>query len=227
MRTTSPDTECVVYKGIVFRRYPKSKRRQLRVYFYPSANYIRKGVGALHREIWKDANGPIPDGSHIHHKDGNPSNNAIENLECISPMQHIHEHLTDERRERMREIADTYRHLTKAWHASEEGRKWHSEHAKAIIRKTGTHSFVRRMRSLICEQCGKTYETSKYSNSKFCSNKCKSAWRRKEKLDFIEKTCPACTSIFSSNKYNGIICCSHACAAKMRSRDRASLQSNG
>ncbi|WP_157196619.1 HNH endonuclease signature motif containing protein [Methanococcoides burtonii] len=68
--------ELVEYKGITFARYPTSKSISRSRYFYP---FIKEKNGtkiqALHQEIWKDANGEIPDGYDIHHRDGNPSNN--------------------------------------------------------------------------------------------------------------------------------------------------------
>ena len=36
-----------------------------------------------HREVWEQAHGPIPEGGVIHHKDHNPANNSLENLELI------------------------------------------------------------------------------------------------------------------------------------------------
>jgi len=41
-----------------------------------------------YRKLWESINGPIPKGYHIHHKDGNPYNNSIDNLECLSPEEH-------------------------------------------------------------------------------------------------------------------------------------------
>jgi hypothetical protein len=43
--------------------------------------------GRKHRRVWEETFGPIPkdaDGISfdVHHKDGNPSNNVIENLEA-------------------------------------------------------------------------------------------------------------------------------------------------
>lgn len=46
----------------------------------------------LHREVWKDANGEIPEGHVIHHKDGDKSNNALENLECLPTAEHLKIH---------------------------------------------------------------------------------------------------------------------------------------
>lgn len=47
-----------------------------------------------HRKIWKEANGPIPldefgRSYHIHHIDGDPTNNELSNLLCLSPNDHF------------------------------------------------------------------------------------------------------------------------------------------
>lgn len=43
----------------------------------------------LHRLIWEDFYGkPIPKGYEIHHKDGNPINNDIRNLQCCESFKH-------------------------------------------------------------------------------------------------------------------------------------------
>lgn len=41
-----------------------------------------------HRRVWAEANGPIPDGFHVHHIDEDRSNNAIENLALVSKAEH-------------------------------------------------------------------------------------------------------------------------------------------
>lgn len=41
---------------------------------------------------WQQEYGEIPDGHHIHHKDGDPSNDSIENLECIPAGAHHQTH---------------------------------------------------------------------------------------------------------------------------------------
>jgi hypothetical protein len=38
----------------------------------------------LARKVWTHYNGPIPKGCEIHHMDGNPDNNNIGNLICVS-----------------------------------------------------------------------------------------------------------------------------------------------
>jgi hypothetical protein len=49
-----------------------------------SKYYIREqGRKSIHRQMWIDVHGPVPDGYHIHHKDFNPDNNTLENLEPV------------------------------------------------------------------------------------------------------------------------------------------------
>ena len=42
-----------------------------------------------HRIIWEMHYGPIPEGMHIDHRDGNPWNNRLENLRLATPSQNI------------------------------------------------------------------------------------------------------------------------------------------
>ena len=42
----------------------------------------------LHRDVWGAANGPIPSGHDIHHRDEDGTNNALENLECLPKAEH-------------------------------------------------------------------------------------------------------------------------------------------
>lgn len=44
------------------------------------------------RKIWSRANGFIPNGFHIHHKDGDHTNNDLANLVCISAAEHMKHH---------------------------------------------------------------------------------------------------------------------------------------
>lgn len=51
----------------------------------------------IHRKIWEESNGPIPldsDGRsyEIHHVDGNPENNDISNLICVTIQEHYDIH---------------------------------------------------------------------------------------------------------------------------------------
>lgn len=46
----------------------------------------------LHQAVWEYHNGKIEGNMHIHHIDGNKSNNDISNLELLSPIEHIKKH---------------------------------------------------------------------------------------------------------------------------------------
>lgn len=46
----------------------------------------------VHRMVWEEANGEIPEGYVIHHKDENPQNNNLSNLELISAYDHQSKH---------------------------------------------------------------------------------------------------------------------------------------
>ncbi len=46
----------------------------------------------VYRKIWEEARGPIPKGYHIHHVNGDPSDNRLENLLCVSPQEHFDIH---------------------------------------------------------------------------------------------------------------------------------------
>ena len=77
------------YAGRIYTRNPESKKANRRIYFTrkKESNGKRKTV-YLHRVIWEAAHGPIPLGCVIHHKDGNPLNNNLENLQCIPEYLH-------------------------------------------------------------------------------------------------------------------------------------------
>ena len=45
-----------------------------------------------HREVWARANGPIPPGHVIHHKDGDSLNNQPENLGLMLSSEHTRHH---------------------------------------------------------------------------------------------------------------------------------------
>jgi hypothetical protein len=166
----STKSEAVEFRGIIFRRYPYAKQWSHRVYYTPHAGHRKRGVGALHQEVWKWNHGPIPDGHEINHIDGDPLNNAVENLECITKADHDLRHKAAcSRRQRsagglsqLRAASDKARD----WHKSEAGREWH--------RRNGRLAWKKRERvSVKCEQCGEGFETHCPGRARFCSQKCR------------------------------------------------------
>ena len=144
--------------------------------YYHAENW-GKGPTTLHRAIWEKENGPIPSGHHIHHKDGDKSNNSICNLEMISASEHARMHAaenewigSEENREQIIQAGEK----AKEWHASDEGRKWHSEHAKK-----GWEN--RELVEVKCQEhdCDRTFMTAYPTRAKFCSSACKERTRQR------------------------------------------------
>lgn len=217
MPRTRPDlqetTERIVFNGIPYRRYPNSSKLELRNYFICS-NGKDGRVRRLHQAIWEHHNGPIPEGHHVHHKDENTLNNDIANLECLSNKEHRRTHWTPEDAERARKMAEDARPLTKAWHASEEGLKWHAENGRKVWEN-------REATERTCIECSKKFMSKCPRPSRFCGNNCKQRAYQRGKKESLEKVC-RCGVSFKTNPYQPREHCSHACAAKTRWEARKS-----
>ena len=97
------ERETIFYRGKNYHRYPNSKRRQLRVYFWRHDKWKEPPV-ALHRQIWIDNFGEIPKGFIIHHEDSNPLNNELANLKLLRAGEHNRQHMLEpEQRKRSSE----------------------------------------------------------------------------------------------------------------------------
>lgn len=145
---------------------------------WPSERYLAKGGKRLHRDAWEAAFGKIPKGCHIHHRDANPLNNSIENLECIEPHHHNDEtHKARKARGEKYTFSNLARERAAAWHKSEEGREWHRQHAK---KSQGWKKWKREPRP--CLYCGVEFDCLIRANGhqqKFCTTNCRAAHYRK------------------------------------------------
>lgn len=181
--------------------------------FYLCGNYFQHNGRRLHRTVWEHFYGAIPEGYDIHHKDKDRANNQVWNLEMMSDAEHSRLHGTDPAHEeyRKRHIEDI-RPLASEWHGSEVGRAWHSEHARQGWENAPLLTYV-------CTQCGKQFQSrAHYSphRNKFCSNKCRAAFRRDSGVDDEERVCPECGKTFVINRYAKQYLCSKECAVKHR-----------
>jgi hypothetical protein len=143
---------------------------------WPSERYPSRGSRKLHREVWKAAFGPVPAGCHIHHRDGNIHDARVANLECLPSA----EHLKKARARRSIEFSAEARQKAAEWHASPEGRLWHSRHAKQSANWT---KWKREPR--LCLECGKEYSALVRENGRqhlYCCTPCKAiAYRKRQK----------------------------------------------
>ncbi len=181
--------------------------------YYLCDKYFQKKGIRLHRVVWMYHNGEIPKGFHVHHIDSDRSNNQIENLELISKNIHAKNHsLEPERVEYSKKHIETIRVKAIEWHGSKEGLEWHS--------KQGKENWAKRiLNKYICTYCNTNFETLNIYAEKsnhFCSNKCKSGFRRKQGTDNIEYTCQYCKEPFIASKYIKKNCCSRDCSVKLR-----------
>lgn len=197
----------IIFEGV---RYTKSIGKD---YHYNSVK--RKH---LHQAVWEHYYGSIPSGYHIHHIDLNKDNNDISNLAMMKEYDHLKLHsslMTDERKEAMRKnLAQNARPKASEWHGSEEGIKWHKLHYENCKAK------LLEKKNYICEECGDSFEAVDNGHNRFCSNKCKSKWRRKSGADNVKKKCSICGEVFSINKYSKTKTCSRSCGSKLAHLNR-------
>ena len=162
------DPITVYFDGGLYRRW-KSDR------------YWSRGGKKLHRDVWSLAFGQIPIGCHIHHKDGNPDNNLLANLECIPASEHLSEtwRSSKSRLPASQHFSETARQKSAEWHRSEEGRLWHRRHA---VRSRGWTKWKREPRN--CPKCGTEFECliRKGNAQIYCSHVCKVAAYRERKM---------------------------------------------
>lgn len=207
----SEDKRTAYFDGYKFRRDAKTG------YYLANKPTYMGHRERLHVYVWRKHNGPIPEGYHVHHVDEDKSHNDIDNLCCMPRGAHESLHgleraalKYDEMRKNLVENA-----IPKAaeWHRGEAGREWHRQNYKR-------HLAVRPQKEHTCQYCGKTYLSKKNESSKFCSNNCKAAARRKSGVDNETRKCIVCGKDFRCNKYSVVKCCSRECSAQFRRNNR-------
>lgn len=199
----------IVYDGI---RWIKQKSG-----YYECARISgeRKYKHWLHQYIYEKERGKIKKGHHVHHIDGNKNNNCIDNLELLTPSEHSKKHWA----EMPKEKRDAwYKNQKKLLERIRPGYVWPKDPIKKEEFRLKLKKAMQDMEKkvFICNQCGKEYLRKPIGVGRFCSNACKSAWRRDEGLDDEERKCIECGKIFFINKYKKTATCSRSCASKIR-----------
>lgn len=105
--------------------------------------------------------------------------------------------------------------MAKKWHGSDEGKQWHSNHLKNMW---SDGELVEKK----CEQCGNLFKvhTLKYSSTRFCSNACKSKYRRCSGIDNEIRVCPICGNKYECSRYSKKKTCSKECASELANRTK-------
>lgn len=198
------------YNGYLFRRDKKTG-------YYLSSQKIGSKRKRLHVYIYEtETNTTIPRGYDVHHKDLDKFNNDISNLEMLAKSEHEKIHgllLSDELREKRRtNVVKNAMPKAKEWHRTKEGKEWHSKHAKEVFNNLPVNKYV-------CTYCGVEFSTKNVypkDSNKFCSNKCKAAYRRASGVDDVEKECVYCGCKFIANKYSSVKYCEQHRSSKNR-----------
>ncbi|WP_342045930.1 HNH endonuclease signature motif containing protein [Bacillus sp. OTU530] len=195
----------IFYNGLKFTRDDKTG-------YYLNSTHRKR----LHRYVWECHHGEIPKGYHIHHIDHDKSNNDISNLKLVESKAHVTMHSAERGLTHyeylVKNLEENARPKASEWHGSEEGHEWHKEQYKYLSdwqNKKVEHK---------CEQCGEGFLSHDRSRIKFCSNNCKSAWRRAQGLDNVKRKCAVCGNDFEVNKYSKTKTCSRKCAGELRKR---------
>ena len=184
--------------------------------FYRCGRYFQRKGSRLHRVVWAAAFGPIPPGHHIHHRDGDPANNVISNLECLSAADHLGARHGEASAKRGRRSIVRAAAAAKAWHGSVEGLAWHRQHYD----KNCAPALANAKRDFVCEQCGDAFRAI---SGRFCSGRCKAAWRRASGVDDEDRRCVVCGSGFRANRYSKTAACSRECGAVVSARVRTGV----
>lgn len=186
--------------------------------YYLCGRYFQRRGKRLHRAVYEFHNGEIKKGFHVHHIDGDRSNNQIENLSLVAGRVHAAAHAKDKDCGQWQEAM---RKGAARWHGSAEGRAWHAEqyekHCKAALSKKV---------EVTCEFCGASFQGAA-GKARFCSNKCRAASRRASGVDEVTKQCPVCGGSFTRNKYTISETCSASCGRTLyvrRSREHNSVE---
>lgn len=168
----------------------------------------------LHRRIWVDAYGVIPDGCEVHHKDHDWTNNALDNLKLRHSGEHQRAHVTAWWKDpiigpKYRAALEVMREKAKAWHSSPEGRAWHRQHSKDQWK-------TRKLGDKACAVCGGVFQTlcAGRASVRFCSKSCRQhdSYRRA----VAHRACEMCGGAFVCNKYRATRFCGHGCANRHR-----------
>lgn len=144
--------------------------------FYLCGYYFQHRGVRLHRTVWQHFHGPIPEGFHVHHIDGDRSNNQRSNLELLEGSNHLSGHMGQaERRNASRSRIGKVQRAAAKWHGSPDGLDWHRDQYERHCRSAVLASYVDGK----CSECGKPFHGPKFQ--KFCHANCKARALRKRR----------------------------------------------
>ena len=207
------------------------------VYHKNSSGYFVLGR-SIYRDVFQYYCGKIPDGYQIHHKDFNPTNNAITNLQLLTRSEHAGIHLgAGSSKEYICEFCGKIfiatsqspaRFCSRKCQAAQRRKTKDIPHYQKICPVCNKEFVTTNNRQTYCSLscfgktlanpllekhcafCGKRFFTKKESR-KYCSVQCANESRKTKK----PKTCPICGKSFVYRNKTEVYC-SRSCARKSR-----------
>lgn len=170
----------------------------------------------LHVDVWRYYNGDIPTDNvyDVHHRNLNPTDNDISNLQLLTKSEHQRLHCSNQPFSEHICHCCGKKFLTQSPSArfcsKKCGEKWRlASGSKSSLTK--------------CPVCGKVF-TRKRPEQIYCSYTCAAKVRSQNtKQPSISRECPSCHKIFTVPKNNpNQVCCSLSCAAKLRCQNKVS-----
>jgi hypothetical protein len=190
-------------------------RRPHFVYYKGRKYHLNKGyyktTVALHQAIWEEHFGTIPDGHHIHHKNGDSTDNRIENLECMHKSKHHSLHFSAKKQvEAMH--SKKARLKKREWALSQSGQR--------ILSLSGKKAWQNRKAvSRICIICSASFVTKNLNGTKYCSGKCRA--RCQSLRESISRACVICNANFTTRNYSQASkTCSRKCKGRLISKTK-------
>lgn len=169
---SAADTETIVFNGREYHRNPNAKQKHRRRYFWGRRELGDKKKVALHVAIWEHHHGPVPEGMVIHHRDDDPLNNDIANLQCVTYSEHGTLHGNG--RNFGPRHAVMYRHVCQQCGAEYESfRKRKTKFCCEACEKQFRRDNKLHHETRICIICGESFIADKYRTSRTCSHRCR------------------------------------------------------
>lgn len=162
--------ETISYNGLLFTRYPEAKQFAHKNYYQHRSK--KHGRFYLHRKIWEDMHGKIPKKYVVHHKNHNPLDNRVGNLECIPHSAHSSHHSIDSYnpvtfKKRQKVMMEELR----KWHKTKAGKDFHKRLNRKNKKTWANKKPVFEKRCLVCKK--KYFSKINRKNAMYCGINCK------------------------------------------------------
>ena len=143
----------------------------------------------LHVAVWEAANGKVLKGYDVHHVDGNRSNTALENLQCLTRAEHARLHNLARVAAGGRFTTKITRDIPKA--CVQCGKKFLAVQRDAQFCSRSCAGRWRRAHSKeitrVCAVCGKEFVTKPERRTRYCSKVCAAIAHGKNKLTLEQR----------------------------------------